>query len=220
MLWLGMRGRAGDEALVTLLECLPCGHWVGVGHGRHCAQASLTIDAGELLAWYEREQRDLPWRRPEVTPWQILVSEFMLQQTPVARVEPIWLRLDRALAHAVGDRGRRRRRRAAGLGQARLPASRQAAARVRDGDRHRARRRGARRRRDAADAAGSRRLHRAGRRLLRLRQPRARRRHQRPPGGRQGGARPRRLPVAASAISTTSPPCCPMTLTRRGSRSR
>ena len=28
---------------------------------------------------------------PGVTPWQILVSEFMLQQTPVARVEPIWL---------------------------------------------------------------------------------------------------------------------------------
>ncbi|MBO0680785.1 A/G-specific adenine glycosylase [Mycolicibacterium sp. S2-37] len=49
------------------------------------------IDPGELLAWYEREQRDLPWRRPGVTPWQILVSEFMLQQTPVARVEPIWL---------------------------------------------------------------------------------------------------------------------------------
>jgi A/G-specific adenine glycosylase len=49
------------------------------------------IDAAELLAWYEREQRDLPWRRPGVTPWQILVSEFMLQQTPVARVEPIWL---------------------------------------------------------------------------------------------------------------------------------
>jgi A/G-specific adenine glycosylase len=49
------------------------------------------IDAAELLAWYEREQRDLPWRRPGVTPWQILVSEFMLQQTPVARVQPIWL---------------------------------------------------------------------------------------------------------------------------------
>jgi A/G-specific adenine glycosylase len=43
------------------------------------------------LAWYEREQRDLPWRRPGVPPWQVLVSEFMLQQTPVARVEPIWL---------------------------------------------------------------------------------------------------------------------------------
>ena len=49
------------------------------------------IDAAELLRWYEREQRDLPWRRPGVTPWQILVSEFMLQQTPVARVEPIWV---------------------------------------------------------------------------------------------------------------------------------
>jgi A/G-specific adenine glycosylase len=43
-----------------------------------------------LLGWYARAQRDLPWRRPGVSPWQILVSEFMLQQTPVARVEPIW----------------------------------------------------------------------------------------------------------------------------------
>lgn len=49
------------------------------------------IDSTELLHWYDREQRDLPWRRPGVTPWQVLVSEFMLQQTPVARVEPIWL---------------------------------------------------------------------------------------------------------------------------------
>src|ERR1700742_1343224 len=44
-----------------------------------------------LLDWYEWSRRALPWRRAEVTPWQILVSEFMLQQTPVARVEPIWL---------------------------------------------------------------------------------------------------------------------------------
>ena len=49
------------------------------------------IDSRELSGWYERAQRDLPWRRPGVTPWQILVSEFMLQQTPVARVEPTWL---------------------------------------------------------------------------------------------------------------------------------
>ena len=48
------------------------------------------IDSQQLSSWYERAQRDLPWRRPGVTPWQILVSEFMLQQTPVARVEPIW----------------------------------------------------------------------------------------------------------------------------------
>ncbi|MGZ8812489.1 MAG: A/G-specific adenine glycosylase, partial [Mycobacterium sp.] len=51
----------------------------------------MTDIVPQLLNWYRSEQRDLPWRRPGVTPWQILVSEFMLQQTPVARVEPIWL---------------------------------------------------------------------------------------------------------------------------------
>ncbi|HEY9266388.1 MAG TPA: A/G-specific adenine glycosylase [Mycobacterium sp.] len=49
------------------------------------------IDPTELVAWFARAQRDLPWRRPGVSAWQILVSEFMLQQTPVARVEPVWL---------------------------------------------------------------------------------------------------------------------------------
>jgi A/G-specific adenine glycosylase len=48
------------------------------------------IPADELLRWYERSRRDLPWREPGVTAWQILVSEFMLQQTPVSRVLPIW----------------------------------------------------------------------------------------------------------------------------------
>jgi A/G-specific adenine glycosylase len=48
------------------------------------------IRADELLEWYERSSRDLPWREPGVSAWQILVSEFMLQQTPVARVLPIW----------------------------------------------------------------------------------------------------------------------------------
>ncbi|UHJ57438.1 A/G-specific adenine glycosylase [Mycolicibacterium fortuitum] len=51
----------------------------------------MSIDPGELVGWYESAQRDLPWRRPGITAWQILVSEFMLQQTPVSRVEPIWL---------------------------------------------------------------------------------------------------------------------------------
>jgi len=50
----------------------------------------VTVDAGELIKWYSRERRDLPWRQPGVSAWQVLVSEFMLQQTPVARVEPIW----------------------------------------------------------------------------------------------------------------------------------
>ncbi|MCV7084277.1 hypothetical protein H7H52_00755, partial [Mycolicibacter hiberniae] len=35
-------------------------------------------------------ERDLPWRHPEATPWHILISEVMLQQTPVSRVEPVW----------------------------------------------------------------------------------------------------------------------------------
>src|SRR6185369_4547899 len=34
--------------------------------------------------------RDLPWRQPDRTPWGVLVSEVMLQQTQVARVEPVW----------------------------------------------------------------------------------------------------------------------------------
>src|SRR6201993_2737775 len=34
--------------------------------------------------------RDLPWRAPGVSPWAVLVSEIMLQQTPVSRVLPAY----------------------------------------------------------------------------------------------------------------------------------
>ncbi len=40
--------------------------------------------------WFQQNARDLPWREPGVTPWAILVSEVMLQQTPVVRVVPAW----------------------------------------------------------------------------------------------------------------------------------
>jgi A/G-specific adenine glycosylase len=43
-----------------------------------------------LTAWYRANARDLPWRAPDRTPWGVLVSEVMLQQTPVARVLPVW----------------------------------------------------------------------------------------------------------------------------------
>jgi A/G-specific adenine glycosylase len=43
-----------------------------------------------VLHWYGENARDLPWRRPEATPWQVMVSEFMLQQTPVERVRGPW----------------------------------------------------------------------------------------------------------------------------------
>jgi A/G-specific adenine glycosylase len=41
-----------------------------------------------VLAWYGRHARDLPWRAPGTTAWSVLVSEVMLQQTPVSRVIP------------------------------------------------------------------------------------------------------------------------------------
>ncbi len=50
---------------------------------------------GPILAWYDRHARVLPWREESASPWAVLVSEFMLQQTPVSRVLPVfeqWLR--------------------------------------------------------------------------------------------------------------------------------
>ncbi|WP_203568966.1 HhH-GPD family protein [Aestuariimicrobium ganziense] len=49
---------------------------------------SQVVDA--VLDWYDEHARDLPWRRPSRTPWGVMVSEFMLQQTPVARVLQPW----------------------------------------------------------------------------------------------------------------------------------
>ena len=43
-----------------------------------------------IVDWFATAARDLPWRRPGVDAWAVLVSEVMLQQTPVARVEPVW----------------------------------------------------------------------------------------------------------------------------------
>lgn len=39
-----------------------------------------------ILRWYGEHRRDLPWRRDDADAWSVMVSEFMLQQTPVARV--------------------------------------------------------------------------------------------------------------------------------------
>lgn len=44
----------------------------------------------DVVAWFDAHARDLPWRAPDRTPWGVLVSEVMLQQTPVVRVEPAW----------------------------------------------------------------------------------------------------------------------------------
>ena len=109
--------------------------------------------AGEALVdWYATAARDLPWRRPGVAAWAVLVSEIMLQQTPVARVRPVWRAGWRAGRRRPTARPARRRGRP-GVGQARLPAPGAAAARGGRRDRRAARRRGAGRAGRAAGAA-------------------------------------------------------------------
>ncbi|MEJ7834349.1 MAG: A/G-specific adenine glycosylase [Nocardioides sp.] len=47
-----------------------------------------------ILGWYDDHARDLPWRSERASAWSVMVSEFMLQQTPVVRVLPVheaWL---------------------------------------------------------------------------------------------------------------------------------
>lgn len=43
-----------------------------------------------VLRWYDGHARSLPWRSPQAGAWAVMVSEFMLQQTPVARVLPVY----------------------------------------------------------------------------------------------------------------------------------
>ena len=43
-----------------------------------------------VLEWYDANARVLPWREPDASPWAVMVSEFMLQQTPVNRVLPAY----------------------------------------------------------------------------------------------------------------------------------
>ncbi len=51
---------------------------------------SATI-VRRVVDWYREAQRPLPWRAQGTSPWGVLVSEFMCQQTQVDRVVPRWL---------------------------------------------------------------------------------------------------------------------------------
>jgi A/G-specific adenine glycosylase len=53
-------------------------------------RAISTALPERVLGWFDQHARDLPWRDAEASAWGIFVSEVMLQQTPVARVEPVW----------------------------------------------------------------------------------------------------------------------------------
>src|SRR4051812_39780588 len=90
MLWLGCSGWPATNRSLPSRSAFHALTGFEFGMGVIVQEPAVNVDAAELLSWYQREQRDLPWRRPGVSAWQILVSEFMLQQTPVARVEPIW----------------------------------------------------------------------------------------------------------------------------------
>lgn len=68
-----------------------------IGNARmQIRSAQTTVDAfddevrSELRSWYRQNMRPLPWREPDTSPWSVLVSEVMSQQTPVSRVIPSW----------------------------------------------------------------------------------------------------------------------------------
>ncbi|MDG4822444.1 A/G-specific adenine glycosylase [Asanoa sp. WMMD1127] len=46
--------------------------------------------AAAAIRWFDANARDLPWRHPDTAAWAVLVSEVMLQQTPVSRVLPAY----------------------------------------------------------------------------------------------------------------------------------
>ncbi|AGP30072.1 HhH-GPD family protein [Corynebacterium terpenotabidum] len=53
--------------------------------------ATPADSTGTLLNnWFRATARPLPWREPGTSAWAVLLSEIMSQQTPVARVEPLW----------------------------------------------------------------------------------------------------------------------------------
>jgi len=56
----------------------------------HSSMVSNSLLHQWTLDWYALEARDLPWREQGTSPWGVLVSEVMLQQTPVVRVDPVW----------------------------------------------------------------------------------------------------------------------------------
>lgn len=50
----------------------------------------LELLHARINGWFAQTARDLPWREATCSPWGVLVSEIMLQQTPVVRVLPVW----------------------------------------------------------------------------------------------------------------------------------
>lgn len=62
----------------------------GAGLAAEAGTSHLTGLHRRITGWFADTARELPWREPDCPPWGILVSEVMLQQTPVVRVLPVW----------------------------------------------------------------------------------------------------------------------------------
>jgi A/G-specific adenine glycosylase len=70
----------------------------GLEQSRRAAAAGACDDRAIMTSaylapvqtWYSEHARDLPWRAPTASAWSVLVSEVMLQQTPVSRVLPAY----------------------------------------------------------------------------------------------------------------------------------
>jgi len=69
----------------TALPLSPCNDPCVVARGGHGTESPLVP---ALIDWFDAHERALPWRSSD--PWGVLTSEFMLQQTPVDRVIPVW----------------------------------------------------------------------------------------------------------------------------------
>jgi len=81
--------------LLNVIEDAPASHaplLPRVSRRGLCDNRLVMVDgrAAAILRWYSSHARDLPWRKPGAGPWGVLVSEIMLQQTPVSRVLPAY----------------------------------------------------------------------------------------------------------------------------------
>lgn len=72
-------------------SCHDCAHEAHAHvHATVHARARRKALHSPVIAWFDANARDLPWRRADAGPWGVMVSEFMLQQTPVNRVLPVY----------------------------------------------------------------------------------------------------------------------------------
>jgi A/G-specific adenine glycosylase len=86
-------GESGPTvSLMVVFTLTPGRRTLAAARREHLIPSVAMSDVSRVaIDWYLANARDLPWRSPDISPWGVLVSEIMLQQTPVNRVTPVWL---------------------------------------------------------------------------------------------------------------------------------